>query len=163
MKEYSYIKVSFYNKDIKIFKDITKSLCNSDDLYYSDITSNIYGDVSSKLHFTLFYGISSDTNRQEIGKYIKSIQLSELQLGKLFLIPGWQKQYQVLCIEVLNPDNKLKQIHDSFKRFVYVEKVQYPNFTPHITLAFVNLDYTLKSTPEFPKSLKIKEIKFIKK
>jgi 2'-5' RNA ligase len=163
MKDYSYIKVSFYNKDIKVFKDITKSLCTSDDLYYSDIVSSICGDVSSKLHYTLFYGLADCVNRQEIGKYIKSIQLPELQLGKLFLMPGWQKQYQILCIEVLDPDNKLKQISDSFKQFVYVEKVQYPDFIPHITLAFVNVAYILKATPEIPTSLKIKEIKFIKK
>jgi len=78
-------------------------------------------------------------------------------------MPGWQKQYQVLCIEVLDPDNSLKQLSDSFKQFVYVEKVQYPNIIPHITLVFVNLDYSLKDVPELPTSLKIKEIKFIEK
>ncbi len=163
MKEYSYIKASFYHKDIKIFKDITKKLCTPEDLYYSDITSSVCGDVSSKLHYTLFYGLSDSVNKLEIWKYVKNIQLSELKLGKLFLMPGRQNQYQVLCIEVLDPDNSLKQLSNSFKQFIYVEKVQYPNFTPHITLAYVNLDYTLKTIPELPTSLKIKEIKFIKK
>ena len=163
MKDYSYIKVSFYHKDIMIFKDITKKLCTPEDLYYSDIASGISGDVSSKLHYTLFYGLADSVNKLEIWKYVKNIQLPELKLGKLFLIPGWQNQYQVLCIEVLDPDNNLKQLSNSFKQFIYVEKVQYQNIIPHITLAYVNLNYSLKDVPELPTSLKIKEIKFIKK
>jgi len=66
MKDYSYIKILFYNKDIKIFKDLTKQLCDSKDLYYSDITSAISGDVSSKLHYTLFYGLADSVNKLEI-------------------------------------------------------------------------------------------------
>jgi hypothetical protein len=66
MKDYSYIKVSFYHKDIKIFKDITKQLCMPGDLYYSEIASGISGDVSSKLHYTLFYGLSDSVNKLEV-------------------------------------------------------------------------------------------------
>jgi hypothetical protein len=78
-------------------------------------------------------------------------------------MPGWQKRYQVLCIEILDPDNSLKQLSDSFKQFIYVEKAQYPNIVPHVTLAYVNLAYTLTTIPELPTSIKIKEIKFITK
>jgi len=49
-----------------IFKDITKKLCTPEDLYYSDIASGISGDVSSKLHYTLFYGLADSVNKLEI-------------------------------------------------------------------------------------------------
>jgi 2'-5' RNA ligase len=137
-------------------------LCNEKDFYYSDIVSSINGDVSYKAHITLFYGFTKEVDEKVIEKHIQSLRIKKIKLGKSFLLPGWKNSYQILCIEILDCNQELKTISDSFKKFDYVEKVLYPDFKPHITLAFVNSDFIIKHTFQIPKIISIKEIKYIK-
>ena len=67
-----------------------------------------------------------------------------------------------MCIEILDYSQELEIISNSFKKFDYVEKVLYPDFKSHITLAFVNLNYVIKHISKIPKIIPIREIRYIK-
>lgn len=162
MKDYSHVVIKFNKEDIELFGRITAELCDEKDLYYSDIVESIHGDVSYKIHADLFYGFKAHVSEKDVQDYIQTINLKEIKLGKLFTLLGWKNQYQVLCVEILDKDLQLEKIHNDFKQFDHEPKVQYPDFKPHITLAFVNSDYKIKNNVAFPESLQIKEIKFIK-
>lgn len=162
--DYGHISIRLYQQDIKIFQKITASICGQSDYYYSDSIDYIQGDVSKNLHLTIFYGLTDNQkNRNKINDLIKKSNLTSMDLGKIFLMPGYKDLYQVLCVEVLDQDHKLLNYSNSFKNFNYDSSIQHPNFTPHLTLAYVKPNYQLKNIPLYPNILKIKEIKYYEK
>ena len=109
MSNFEHIEIVFKKKDVLIFQRLTKSLCKKNDLYFSDIIKSIKGDVSSKLHLTIFYGLVHEKlDKVRLDKHIKQIKIPTLKLGNLFLMSGYKNLYQVLSVEVLDENNKLK-------------------------------------------------------
>jgi 2'-5' RNA ligase len=163
MKDYGYISILFQENDVKIFKNIIANVCSQEDFYYSEIRESISGDVTAKLHLTIFYGlIAEKIDKTKMKRHLESIKLESLKLGKIFLKSGYQNLYQILEVEVLDENNVLKEIYESFKVFSYEESVQL-EFKPHLTLAYVKSDYQLSKIPEYLNTIKIKEIKYFEK
>jgi 2'-5' RNA ligase len=163
MKDYGYIEITFPPREITKFVDLTKKICLDRDYYYSPVIDYIQGNVSKKLHLTLFYGIiSSEIDEASLIKYVRGIKLKRLKLGKLFLLPGYKNLYQVLCVEVLDSQKTLERISQSFKKFKYEESVQHNRFEPHLTLAYLEPKYKLRHQrlKDLPKEIKVKEIKY---
>lgn len=161
MSNLGYIEVIFNEEDIQVFRNIVKELCDESNLYYSDVVHHIKGDVSLKLHLTLFYGlIDEKLDRRKIDEYIKEIKIQKLKLGKIFLKPGYLNLYQILMVEVLDEDGELSAISKRFKDFEHDISVK--EFKPHLTLAYVNPEFNLTKQPDFPKEIEIKEIKYSK-
>lgn len=67
--------------------------------------------------------------------------------------------YKILCVEVLDTENKLKEISNTFKIFAHEESVQL-EFNPHLTLAYVQPDFELSTNYSIPDFIKIKEVKY---
>lgn len=157
--EYGYIMAELKKRDILPIEKAIKSICKEEDFYYSDVIDYIKGDVSSQMHLTIFYGfIDSKIDKKKLKEHIKKINLKNLKLGKLFLMQGYQNQYKILCLEVLNENNKLKKIHDSFKALPHEITVQHDTFKPHLTLAYLKPNFTLNQFPPFPMKIEIKKI-----
>ncbi len=162
MTDLEYIEIEFNENDIILFSNLVKSICNSDDYYYSDVKKGIQGDVTAKLHFTLFYGlIDSKIDKLKLREYLKSIKIDELELGDIFLKSGYLNMYQILGIKIKDKNGKLRFLSESFKQFDYNEKVQL-EFMPHLTLAYVKPEYKFKIIPKYLKHIKIKNIRYSK-
>lgn len=159
--EYGYVMVGLQEKDILTFMSLVRNICDQTDFYYSEVIDYIKGDVSARMHLTLFYGfIDEKIDKKKLKEHIKKINLKNLKLGKLFLTQGYQNQYKVLCLEVLDENNNLKKIHDSFKAFPYESTVQHGTFKPHLTLAYLRPNFTLNQYPSFPTKIKVKKITY---
>lgn len=162
MTDLEYIKIEFDESDILIFSNLIKEICNSNNYYYSDVKKSIQGDVTAKLHLTLFYGLlDSKIDRIKLIEYLKSIKINKLELGDIFLKSGYQNIYQIMGIKIKDRNDKLRLLSESFKQFHYDEKVQL-KFMPHLTLAYVKPEYKLKTLPKYPKTIQIKNIKYSK-
>ena len=160
MSNFEHIEIVFKKKDVLIFQRLTKSLCKKNDLYFSDIIKSIKGDVSSKLHLTIFYGLVHEKlDKVRLDKHIKQIKIPTLKLGNLFLMSGYKNLYQVLSVEVLDENNKLKEIAKSFKKFPFEESVQL-GFKPHLTLAYLKPNFKPGEVPSLPKEISVKKIQY---
>lgn len=159
MKKLGYVEAKIDEFSIKIFHRLVMKICNKDDFYKSDVIDYINGDVTKKLHITLFYGCNAtEVKLKQLIEYVRNIKLSKLNLGRLFLLPGYKNLYQALCIRVTDDNNELKNISDDISNFGYDQSVVHDKFTPHLTLAYVNSNYKISSETQVPKSVKIKNI-----
>ncbi|MDD4878306.1 MAG: hypothetical protein PHO02_04700 [Candidatus Nanoarchaeia archaeon] len=148
-------------KDVLPIKKAIKNICKEEDFFYSDVIDYIKGDVSSKMHLTLFYGlIDKEINKNKLNENIRKIKLNNLELGKVFFISGYKNQYKLLCLKVLDKNKELKKVHDTFKKFPYEINVQHKNFKPHLTLAYLKPNFRLNHKINFPTEIKIRKITY---
>lgn len=159
MEGLSYVEITFNQDEVNSFKELVNSVCKPEDFYTSDTISRINGDVTSKLHLTLYYGlIDQQINEKEIKNHVSQIDITTVKLGKPFLKVGFKGLYKILMIEVLDEDNKLKEAHESLKQFAHVETS--PVFMPHITLAYVQPEYEIGDITEYPTELTVSRIRY---
>lgn len=164
MPDFGYINAVINPNDIAFFQKLVRNICKPDDLFYSDKIGYIKGNVSADLHLTIFYGlISQKINKNKLNKYLKNIRIKTLTLGKILLMPGYKNEYQILYVEVLDKKKGLAKIAETFKQFPYEKSVQFPEFIPHLTLAYVKPSFKLPHLPDFPRTIKVKAVKFFEK
>lgn len=159
MNNLGYVEVKIDKTGTEIFHQLVMRICNKDDFYKSDVVNYINGDVTSKLHLTIFYGCNATGKQLKMLKnYVNKINLPELKLDKLFLLPGYQNLYQILCVKVIDKDNKLKKIYQDISNYGHDPKIIHSKFLPHLTLAYVRSDYKIPPKFTVPKLVKIKSI-----
>lgn len=161
-KSNAYIEVTF-DKDIKdYFSKIVKQLTPNNNFYYSTDPeySHIKGDVTKKLHCTLFFGINPDTiNDKKLLDIIDNADFKELTLGDFVLFNGWENQYKIICIEVLDENGSFTKFAKKIEEFVNNKDIKY-EVKPHISLAYVQSNYELPKQPlKINKKIKSHEIK----
>jgi 2'-5' RNA ligase len=151
-KKFAYVELIFYENAKGYFKKVVKDVVTKDQLYYSDVVSRISGDVTDKIHFTLFYGLAESVlDNTKLKEFIKDTQIEELKLKQLVLFEGYQNLYKVLCVEVDDEDRMLKGVSQKMLDFEHDEELGKREFKPHITIAYVQPDY------ELPTDYSIKE------
>lgn len=162
-KEYGYIAATFSEEDTKPFQKLIKVICGESDFCYSDTIGYIKGDVSSRLHLTLFYGLIGDNiDKNRLNDHLRKIKLPTLRLGELALKQESNNFCQILCIQVIDQDQDLATISESFKKFEYEKSVQL-EFTPHLTLAYVNPEHKLRGSFNFPQRIRVQKIEYFNK
>jgi len=143
-KKFAYVELMFFKNATKQFKKIVKDVVSKEQFYYSDQISRISGDVTDKIHFTLFYGLDESVmNNKELKKLLKKIEVKKLDLSKLVLFEGYQGMYKVLCVEVNDEDKTLYNLSEKMLDFEHDEELGKREFKAHITLAYVQPDYVL--------------------
>lgn len=159
-KKFAYVELVFYKNVRKHFKKIVRDVVSKDQFYYSDVVSRIRGDVSDKVHFTLFYGLEETVlNNKDLARVIKKMQIKELKLKKLVLFEGYQGMYKVLCVEVDDDDKSLFSLSQKMLEFEHDEEHGKREFKPHITLAYVQPNYELpKNYSIEDKKIRVKKI-----
>jgi len=163
-RDYGYVAATFSGKDIEPFQKLTGEICAKKDLYHSETVNYTNGDVSSNLHFNIFYGlIDEQIDKEKLQAHIDQLQLDKLRLGELFLRQTPDNKYQILWVMVADDEDKLKEITESFKAFKHDESVQL-EFMPHLTLAYVRPKYRLGDlTLNYPKEIKVEKIQYFEK
>ncbi len=143
-KKFAYVELIFYKKATKQFKNIVKDVVRKEQFYDSDQISRIRGDVTDKIHLTLFYGLDESVmNNKELHNLLKQIEVKKLDLSKLVLFEGYQGMYKVLCVEIDDEDKVLHNLSKKMLDFDHDEELGKREFKAHITLAYVQPDYVL--------------------
>lgn len=160
-KHFAWVELIFFDKILPSFQQIVKDIVPLEQLYYSDKVPRISGDVTNKIHFTLFYGLDENAHTNpELNKLIFSEKISELEVNKLVLFEGYQGLYKVLCIEVKDEDKKLFKFSKKIASFSNDETFATREFKPHITLAYVQREYIIpKDYVSKLENIPVKEIK----
>lgn len=163
-KSFYFVEITFSEKSKEHFSKLVDNIVPTELLYKSPVVEYIDGKVTDKLHLTLFYGLdSSASDNQELKDLISSFDVTELRLGKPFFFSGFQNLYKVFCIEVLDSDLQLKKLSEQIKQFAPVENQRYV-FKPHITLAYVQNEFTLPDQQlEFDEVLKVDGVRIASK
>jgi 2'-5' RNA ligase len=152
-KQFAYVEFIFFENVRKHLKKIVKDVVKKEQFYYSDVVSRIRGDVTDKIHFTLFYGLNEAVlNDKELKKAIENMDVNELKLRRLVLFDGYQGMYKVLAVEVDDRDKKLLSLSKEMLNFDHDEEHGRREFKPHITIAYVQADYVI------PKKYSIKDM-----
>jgi 2'-5' RNA ligase len=162
---YSHVAATFTESDIKPFQKLTRSITKREDFCYSDTIDYVRGDVSSKLHMTIFYGLVDEKiDKTEMNAFISNLIMPEvLVLGGLTVRKEYNGFCQILWVDVLDSNGMLRKISESFKRFPFEESVQL-GFIPHFTLAYIRNGYQLPDEiPDYSKEIKIERIKYFEK
>ena len=83
-------------------------------------------------HVTILYGLDADIPDEDIEKEIKQITPPEIKLGKVSSFEN--DKFDVLKIDIVSDD--LHELNKKFKEFPF--KSDYPDYIPHLTLAYTN-------------------------
>jgi 2'-5' RNA ligase len=158
-----YVTIEIEDDHITQIKNLLSTICTSNDFYYSDVVPRIAGDVTDKLHLTLFYGLlHKQIDKEKLLKELNNINLEELTLENIALKQGYQGLYQILWLTVLDSDNYLLNLSTEIGKFNPSNYDPHYTFLPHITLAYVRPEFKLKTELIIPKTLKIRQIKYFK-
>jgi hypothetical protein len=161
--QFGYVASDVREDDKLKIKEILNNLCSTSDYYYSDVVPHIAGNVADKLHLTFYYGLlDNQIDMQSLNEFLGKIELSNLELGELHLKSGYQNLYQILWINVIDSEGKLAQISKQISKFNPADADINYTFLPHITLAYVQPEFKIKSQIQLPKYINMTNISYFK-
>lgn len=122
------------------------------------------GDVTNKLHLTLFYGLNEeDLDKSRLAEYLSDIKISDLEVIDVSALDIPQYHAKALILKIRD-DGRLRRIHEELKEFPYLTKYQNDEFIPHVTVGFFRNDFDDGSVVYTgPKSLEIDKVKYFSK
>jgi len=85
-------------------------------------------------HITVLYGIKDDKDYFKMRDKLKNFGPIEFEIGNIKSFRPEAKPYDVLIMEVISP--RLNEIHKFIKES-YDNNYSFPEYTPHLTLAYV--------------------------
>lgn len=158
-KRYGYVEFLLDKEEIDFFKSIVKNIVPKEQFYFSESVPRIAGDVSSKAHFTLFYGLETrEINNPELKDLVLSVKVNEVKIKNLELWNGYQNLYRILCIEIDDSDKILFNFFQNLLKFSHSSELAKREFKPHITLAYVQNSFQLPESYILPKqTIRIRE------
>lgn len=164
-----YFQIVFQDNDKQLISKLTKRMFTKKDLFKSVVVDYIDGDVTYDLHMTLFYGIKNEKlNLDDVARYLEQVKVNAVELGGIRFFIGYQNQYKVAYLEVVDREAKLSNLASSFKKFPFDDSVQYEIYKPHITLAYLKNNFNVDkfcrnklSKIPLPKNLVVKGIEYL--
>lgn len=106
----------------------------SDELLYTDPEKPTDYGRESHVHTTVNYGLDPKMDRDEIKKFLGLVEGPiKVKLGKISKFDP--EKYDVIKIEVESPS--LHEMHNKIKDSLGVPGETYPEYKPHLTLAYV--------------------------
>ncbi len=155
-----YVDVVFSEEIKQEISRWVKSL-KKEDFYTTMIDGQVEGgDVSEKLHLTLFYGFDESlVEKDKIIEHINSIKLESVEVDKVGFFPLDKYNCKILFLKIKDNNNLLKKIHNDLGLFPNVLKYQESEYVPHITIAYVKKDFNMDAISyNGPKILDVKSI-----
>lgn len=104
---------------------------------YDDPDDPTSSGFEDRIHCTLFYGLTSESKStiQKLRDLVKGYGPIKVILGKVSVFPGGdEKPYDVVKLSVKSKD--LQDLHKLIKKEI-PNKETYPEYMPHVTLAYV--------------------------
>jgi 2'-5' RNA ligase len=129
-ESYSYACVMLF-LDMPYWKDYTDVFDEKDISQHEDSDGLIN---KNKAHVTILYGLHNDIPKEEIEKVIKNIDGNKFKIKLKDVSYFETPNYDVVKIAV--EDEYLMELNKEFKKFPFSS--DYPDYKPHITLAYVN-------------------------
>ncbi|MDD2657247.1 MAG: 2'-5' RNA ligase family protein [Candidatus Pacebacteria bacterium] len=155
------------------FDDVSKrevanwaSQISEGDLVTTAIDGKIEGgNVTDKLHLTLFYGLDENAiNQGELSDFISMLPKPAVHVTGVSAFLQDAFACKTLYLEVTDDLGELQSIHERLKDFSHFSKYQEHNYKPHITIAYVITEFDVNSlTNDFPKNLFVKAVTHFKK
>lgn len=159
-KKIGYIAIQFTAETNQEVAELARNL-TSEDLVTATIDGKTEGgNVTDKLHFTLFYGLNDEMlDKDELSGFLDKIKLKEIEINGFGLFPIKEYDCNALYLKVKDVDNELKKIHEKFEKFPHFSEYQKFEYTPHITIAYVKKDFNLEAfTQNLPEILCIDKV-----
>ena len=128
-----------------------QSLIDENDLYLGTEDDPGYGREDEP-HVTVLYGIHSDVPDEDVEKLIDKLTQPELILNKISIFDNSDKGFDVVKFDVEN--NELHQMNEMFKKLPYTS--EYPDYHPHVTIAYVKAGEGEKYVKTLPEDTEIK-------
>ena len=121
------------------------------------------GNVTDKLHLTLFYGFNDELlNKVELSKFINKIKLREIKIRGLGFFPVGNHNCDVLHLQIKDDNGELRKIHEELKAFPHFSEDQKFEYTPHVTIAYVKKNFNLNTLIQNqPEMLRVRKTSYI--
>ena len=118
------------------------------------------GNVTDKLHLTLFYGLDENTlDQDKLSKFITTLPKLMIRVTGIGTFPQDVFACKAIYLEVSDDSGELQTIHEWLKKFPHFSKYQKYDYKPHITIAYVTTGFDINLlTNDFPKNLSVKAI-----
>ena len=124
-----------------------------EDLYIDVKEPERYG-LEEELHCTLLYGLLDSVTKEDLDNIVEKFSPINIEIKGISIFENADKGYDVVKLELLSKD--LSKYNKTLKELPY--KNDYPDYNPHITLAYVKLGKGKDYVQEFTTSIKIKGI-----
>lgn len=138
-------------------------IVRDEDLYtISNENKKDGGNITDKLHLTLFYGFDENLlNMDEVLKFIDNIKLDIVKINGLGTFPVTGHNCKILFLKVDDDEDIIKNIHEELKKFPYFSEYQKLKFIPHIAIAFIRNDLNTNALVySNPSTLSVKKISY---
>lgn len=160
-RDKAFVEVTFGDEVKRQMDEIINQLVEEDNYYYSPVMEHIRGNMSRTLHCTVYHGLSPRAKSDEDLKLIvESVEVPELKLGKLKFVDGFENLYKILMIDV-DDSGVLRNLNQSvFEHALKFNPDLSPReFSPHVTLAYINNEFELPTENIFPETLKTDSVR----
>lgn len=164
MKNKGYTYINFKDDSKEAVKFWSKSIPEKYFAYLNVNDKIIGGNVTDKLHLTLFFGLNDiKINKTDLDNTLNAIKISEIKVSGLKVFNAFygNNKYKILTLEVEDSDNILKISNEKFLDFEYIEDENTFNYKPHITIGYMSQDFDINSIYyNGPNILKVDSIKY---
>lgn len=100
--------------------------------FYESVRKNSF---ELNLHITILYGLKNEKDYYELVKYFKNKPEVKFTISEISLFESDNKPYDVLKFTIISPD-LVK--YNSYVKENFDCNVTFPNYQPHLTIAYVN-------------------------
>ncbi|MHB1769709.1 MAG: 2'-5' RNA ligase family protein [Minisyncoccota bacterium] len=123
------------------------------------------GNVTDKLHLTLFYGLDENAlDQDDLNDFITGQNISSVNVVGVSMFPIKEYDCSALYLKVADESGELKSARERLEKFPHLSKYQKFDFKPHITLAYVAKDFDISSlSDDFPRNLSVGAVTHFRK
>lgn len=160
-----YVAIEFHEDSQQQVMNWSRQI-KADDLVTANINGKIKGgNVTGKLHLTLFYGLDENhLDQVNLANLITKLDILSVDIVDTGMFPAKEFDCNVLYFSVSDEFGKLQSAFEQLKQFSHFANHQNDNFRPHITIAYVTEGFNQSLlTTEYPRQLKVKQVTHFKK
>lgn len=125
-----------------------------DEELYNDPTNPDRFGKEQDLHTTVLYGLHPEVTEEDVKNYTKNWKPVNLMLTGISIFENGHKGYDVVKLDVESSD--LNKYNEDMKKLPFTS--DYPDYKPHITLAYVLPGNGKKYELKFDQPLKLEGI-----
>lgn len=142
-----------YNKLVIRLIKILQQLIPDEELYIDKKQPEKLGKELES-HVTLLYGLHKEVSDEDVERIIKDWAPINLKITGISIFENSDKDYDVVKLDV--DPKTLSKYNKELKKFPFTN--DYPDYHPHITLAYVKKGFGKKYTLKFDEPILVKDL-----